>query len=670
MLDHEVLGRVFGRAAAVSPYGLAVVDVRARVRWANAAMARLLGLSLDELDGQDLEPLLLPAARADEQAPTDDAGLRQRRRVVRADGSEVVLDVVRTPIPEDIAPGGMVVVQVLPDLDSTASAPDSDGGLPRTPSRVPLRVVQARAVEDAASALAGAVSLADVTAVMERQVEAFEAAGLLVALVEGPRLRLISCRGYPDEVQALLQDQTLHEPSPMAEVVRRRSAIFLETLEEYTSAFPSRAALARASGKQAWAFLPMIAGGQVIGSWCLSYSGPHRFTVSERALLLTLSGLLAQAVARSELLAAELSVSRTLQRSMLPRSIPEVPGCEIAVRYQAAMAGLEVGGDFYDVIPLPKGGTGIVIGDAQGHSAAAAALMGQVRGALRAYAAEGHDPATIVARANRFLYTAGADSFVTCTYAALDALHDGVSIVRAGHPHPLLVTPDGAAGPLEVPGGLPLGIDPQAAYPVTWVPLTTGCRVVLYTDGLVEHRVGDPGEGERHLVERVLAAADRPLEEFADAVVGGEQGREDDVAVLVLERVAASGDSGLRQETFSAAATDATAVRRIRREVASTCRDWGWAARTEEVELLVSELVTNAVLHVGGMVTVTLTATSDRLTVSVSDTSVQSPSLRAEDVWRTSGRGLAIVSAIADEWGVDPSGPGKSVWFSLQDQSA
>jgi anti-sigma regulatory factor (Ser/Thr protein kinase) len=454
----------------------------------------------------------------------------------------------------------------------------------------------------------------------------------------------------------------------MVDVVHQRSGMFLETLEEYCTAYPHRTETGRQTLKQAWAFLPMVAGGRVIGCWCLSYAAPHRFSVAERALLSTRSGLLAQAVARTEVLAAERSLTRTLQRSLLPASIPEVPGCGIAVRYSTAVAGLEVGGDFYDVIPLPNGGTGIVIGDAQGHSAAAAALMGQVRAALRAYAAEGHDPATIVARANRFLVTADVDSFVTCTYAALDATHDGVTIVRAGHPQPLLVTPDGAAGWLDVPGGLPLGIEPQAAYPVTWVPLTVGCRIVLYTDGLVEERGADLAVGETALLRRVRAGRELALEDFADAVLGPEVDREDDVAVLVLERVADPSGDGKRQALFTAESIDPAQVRDVRRAVAQQCREWGWAPRADEVELLVSELVTNAVVHVGGTVLVTVTASDHELTVAVGDTSVHTPAPEDASVWDTNGRGLSIVESLADRWGVDPSGPGKSVWFSLRAQ--
>lgn len=666
MLDSDAFGRLLGEVSDALVAGLAVLDAHGTVLRANRALGDLLGTPPEALVGTALDAHLHPACRADEQSPVDGAdgqdGPRLRRRVNRADGGQRLVDVVLTPVPGPCGEAGLVVVQVLPDGED-ATPPG------RQPSRVPLRVIQARAVEEAATALAGAVTVSEVSAVMERQMPAFAATGLLVSLVEGPRLRLISSSGYADELLPRLRDQPLQEPAPMTDTVRERSAIFLETLDDYAARYPDRAAFGTASGKQAWAVLPMVAGGQAIGAWVLSYDSPHRFTVSERALLTTLSGLLAQALSRSAMLAAERSVSQALQRSLLPASVPDVPGCRIAVRYAPAVAGMEVGGDFYDVIPLPRGGTGIVIGDAQGHSAPAAALMGQVRAALRAYAAEGHDPATVVARANRFLMTAGADRFVTCTYAALDAAHDGISVVRAGHPHPLLVTPDGAVGTLDVAGGLPLGIDSQASYPVTWFPLSVGCRVVLYTDGLVEERSADGAGAERALLARIRRAAGTDLDAFADAVVADRPSHEDDVAVLVLERVGTHPDD-LRQETFSATTADRTSVRRIRRAVSARCRDWGWAGRADEVELLVSELVTNAVVHVGGTVAVTLTASSSSLTVAVADTSLDSPSPKSAGPWETSGRGLVIVESIADDWGIDPSGPGKSVWFSLHDRSA
>jgi PAS domain S-box-containing protein len=667
MLDEAAVGRALATVTHLSPYGVVIIDTRAVVLHANPAMTELLGVPAHELLGRKVTDFLHPADRAADQVASDDGidwqGRRHRRRILRADGAEVVVSVLVTPVAGVDGAADHVVIQALPEeqeaLDPTAP-----------PSRVPLRVAQAQAVEDAATALAGAVTLGDVTAVMEQQVDAFEASGLLISLADGPRLRLVSSRGYPESVLELLLEQSMDESSPMVDAVRNRAPLFIETLPEYVAAYPHRAPAARRSGKQAWALMPMLAGGQVVGSWCLSFAGPHRFTVSERALLATLSGLLAQAVARAEMLEAERSLTRTLQRSLLPATVPDVPGCGIAVRYSAAVAGLEVGGDFYDVVPLPGGGTGIVIGDAQGHSAAAAALMGQVRAALRAYAAEGHDPATIVARANRFLVTADVDSFVTCTYAALDATHDGITIVRAGHPEPVLVTPDGAAGWLDIPGGLPLGIDPQASYPVTWVPLTVGCRVLLYTDGLVEHRASDLAYGERALIGRVRGASELELEDFADAVLGPDVPREDDVAVLVLERLAEAHDTERRQATYSASSTDRRQVRDVRRAVAERCREWGWDERADEVELLVSELVTNAMVHVGGTVSVTVTASTQQLTVSVADTSVLTPLPGGADVWDTSGRGLSIVSELADDWGVDPSGPGKSVWFALRDKAS
>jgi PAS domain S-box-containing protein len=672
MLDERTIGRALAAQARSSPYGIAIVAPDSRVLHTNHALADLLGVPSDGLVGRRLRDFVHPADRRPGRGPGSSPpehwdGRPRRLRLVRTDGGELVVLLSVTAVSDGSGPPSHLVVQALPDVEDALDAVPEQA----TGPRVPLRVVQARGVQTAATELAGAVTVADVTAVMERQLHAFDADGLLISLTDGPRLRLVSSRGFPDEVLARLFDQPMDSAAPMVDVVHRRTAMFVESLEEYLAAYPHRGDAARLTGKQAWAFLPMVAGGRVIGSWCLSFPSPHRFTVSERALLTTLSGLLAQAVARSEVLAAERSLSRTLQRSLLPASLPEVPGCRIEVRYSTAVAGLEVGGDFYDVVPLPGGGTGIVIGDAQGHSAAAAALMGQVRAALRAYAAEGHDPATIVARANRFLVTAGVDSFVTCTYAALDATHDGITIVRAGHPEPILVTPDGASGWLEVPGGLPLGIDPQAAYPVTWFPLTVGCRVVLYTDGLVEQRGSALDVGERQLMRRVREGAGLELADFADRVLdegpdGQDPAREDDVAVLVLERVAHS-DVARRQATFSASATDRAQVREVRRGVVDRCHDWGWHDRADEVELLVSELVTNAVVHVGGTVLVTVTASDRQLTVSVADTSVHAPSVGTADLFDTSGRGLGIVAELADEWGVDPSGPGKSVWFSMVD---
>lgn len=185
------------------------------------------------------------------------------------------------------------------------------------------------------------------------------------------------------------------------------------------------------------------------------------FSQDERILCLGLAAIVAQSLQRAILFDEEREFATGLQSAMLPRRIQEIEGGEIAVRYHAAWSGREVGGDWYDVITLPRNRYGVMVGDVQGHDTHAAAIMGQLRIALRAYAAEGHPPATVLARASRFLSELDTDRFATCTYAQVDLATGAVRVARAGHFGPLIRHTDGRVGVPQVRGGLPLGISSE-----------------------------------------------------------------------------------------------------------------------------------------------------------------------------------------------------------------
>ncbi len=179
------------------------------------------------------------------------------------------------------------------------------------------------------------------------------------------------------------------------------------------------------------AFLPLIAQARRSASSRSSTAATTAFTGEDRELGTALAGILAQSLQRAILFDQEREFATGLQSSMLPRHIPRFDGAEIAVRYHAASSGREVGGDWYDVVALPQNRVGLVVGDVQGHDTHAAAVMGQLRIALRAYAAEGHPPSTVLARASRFLAELDTERFATCGYAQLD-LATGTRATRPG----------------------------------------------------------------------------------------------------------------------------------------------------------------------------------------------------------------------------------------------
>lgn len=411
------------------------------------------------------------------------------------------------------------------------------------------------------------------------------------------------------------------------------------------------------------AVLPLPAKRRVAGVCLIGWDTPHEFAPEERALLTATAGLVGQALKRAHAYDAEQELATMLQRSLLPRRLPQLPGGTAVARYLPARRGLQVGGDWYDVIALSESKVALVIGDVQGHSAGAATIMGQMRTAVRAYAVEGHPPDVVVAHANRLLVGMETDLFATCCYVELDMEEGNALFVRAGHLAPLVRHPDGGTAEIAVEGGLPLGVLADAEFPLTALALAPGSVLTLVTDGLVESADLHVDEGMR-LVRQALAAAD-PADpgRMADALLGEAGRREDDVAVLLLRY------DGMRVRPVRAGWVVwrlPDAVMHARRFSARTLRSWGITDEADTALLVVSELVTNALVHTQGAVRVELTLAADRLRVTVSDSSPRAPAKPVVVDWEsTGGRGLFLVEAVSAAWGSVPVGGGKQVWSEI-----
>lgn len=234
------------------------------------------------------------------------------------------------------------------------------------------------------------------------------------------------------------------------------------------------------------AVLPLPAAGRVVGCCIIGWDEPHEFGADERAVLTAAAGLVGQALVRVRAFDAEHELVGTLQRTLLPRRLPVLPGGVAVARYLPTTGGLEVGGDWYDVIPLHDHHVALVIGDVQGHNAGAATLMGQMRTAIRAYAVEGHSPDVVVSHANRLLVGMETDLFATCCYVSIDMEEGSAWCVRAGHLPPVLRLPDGGTRTVEGDGGPPLGVVDDADFPLIPLRLQIGTVLALTTDGLVE----------------------------------------------------------------------------------------------------------------------------------------------------------------------------------------
>ncbi|MFF4014618.1 SpoIIE family protein phosphatase [Streptomyces sp. NPDC001843] len=411
------------------------------------------------------------------------------------------------------------------------------------------------------------------------------------------------------------------------------------------------------------AVLPLPASGRMAGACLIGWDHPHDFGPDERALLTAAATLAGQALMRAHAFDAEHELVGMLQRALLPRRLPRLTGGVAVARYLPTTAGLELGGDWYDVIPLPDNHVALVIGDVQGHNAGAAALMGQMRTALRAYAAEGHPPDVVVSHANRLLLEMETDLFATCVYVDVDMEEGTAWCVRAGHLPPVLRHPDGTTTVVETEGGPPLGVAAQAEFPMTPLRLQRGTVLALTTDGLVESSEEDLDAGLDRLAHDLSASDPAHLGLVADTLLAGAH-RGDDVALLLLRY---DGLAVLPLREGWTVWRVPEAVRHARRFTRRTLRGWDLPADDiDAVLLVVSELVTNALVHTGGQVRLDLTFVSRRLRVAVTDASPRTPVKPTSIGWEaTGGRGILLVDAVSAAWGTLPVSGGKQVWADL-----
>ncbi|WP_226967255.1 ATP-binding SpoIIE family protein phosphatase [Streptomyces phaeolivaceus] len=373
-------------------------------------------------------------------------------------------------------------------------------------------------------------------------------------------------------------------------------------------------------------------------------------------------------VDKAVLYGREAYIADKLQRTMLPERLPSPPGVRFAVRYLPAAETASVGGDWYDAIPLSGSRVALVIGDVMGHSMTSAAIMGQLRTTAQTLAGMALPPEETLRRLDTTAQSLGSDRMATCLCAIYDPLARRITLANAGHPPPVLLHADGRAEVMEVPANPPIGTG-WMEYEAIERDAPTGATLLLYTDGLVESRLRDIDTGIEQLRRRLSALAleadpDGPpsLEALCDGLLGmlGPGDRDDDIAVL-----AARFDGLRRSDTVDwTLATDDSSPRLARRLTKQALGDWDLLELTDAAELLVSEVVTNAVRHARGPITLRLTHTGV-LRCEVTDGSSLMPRRRWVHGGIEAGRGLYVVNRLALRWGVQPQGHSKVVWFEL-----
>ncbi|MFF9313986.1 SpoIIE family protein phosphatase [Streptomyces sp. NPDC014748] len=557
--------------------------------------------------------------------------------------------------------------------DATVELDDIAGREERA-AREAARRDQTNVVQITTAALAHAHTVQDVIDIVKdtHGLPLLGSTSLVLGLVEAGRIRLVA-EGPEGASVPGTRVTRIDEPYPMSEAVRTLSPRFIESAQDFADLYPILWPHITDLNITSAAYLPLIAQGRPIGGMGLLYSGRHGFTTEERNVLVALGSSIAQSLQRAMLYEQEKDLAQGLQQAMLPRTIPSVPGADVAVRYRSGYAGgslgRDIGGDWYDLIPLPGGRVGAVIGDVQGHDTHAAAVMGQLRIVLRAYAAEGHAPATVMARASIFLHELDTDRFATCLYAEADLSTGVVQVVRAGHIDPLVRLDDGTCRRVEVDGGLPLGLSAEFGsleYPVCAMELDPGQSLILCTDGLVEQPGADLDDGMRALAASVAAGPD-DVRELADRLIALAEARggDDDVALLVLRRRALTERQPVGRIQQHVAPGDPEALIQARHMIGAAVRSWGARERSDEIELVADELITNALMHTEGAAVVTLrvlSGTDRRLRVEVEDSSSALPRRREPGEQGVSGRGLLLVDRLTDVWGVEARGGGKCMW--------
>jgi serine phosphatase RsbU (regulator of sigma subunit) len=591
-------------------------------------------------------------AEATRRAMQELGPLGQEYRICRQDGSTQWVQARGRVLPDaDGRPYRVVGVvwDTTPSRDASDEPEAEQGGTER-----------AARIQDLASALAEAVTSADVVAaVADRVLPPFGASGLIIQVPDGRIMRVIGAVGYSqafiDVINAPVEDL-----GPVEEAMRTHRPWFVSSVQEFVRLYPKMADIPARGGKQAWAFLPLVVSGDVAGFCVISFDYPRRLTGAERALLIALSGLIAQALERARLFDAEHARAQELQQALLPQDLPALPAATAAARYLPAGRGMDVGGDWYDVIPLSADRVALVIGDVMGHGLPEAVIMGRLRTAVQTLSDLELPADEILGHLSDLVSGLGDDSFATCLYAIYDPTTATCSIARAGHPPPAIVCPDGRVFFAKGHGDPPLGVA-KPPFEVVDLPVPPDSLLVLYTDGLIESADCDVDRGMSHLASLLRTHHKQDLTQLCDtlthALTPANRQCPDDAALLVVQVHAAAPDS---VATWSLP-DGGQAASAARQHVRHTLAAWHLDDLTLTTEILASELVANVVRHAKGPAHLRLLR-SRSLVCEVFDGSLTTPRIRRTSWTDEDGRGLQLIAALSDRWGTRYMTHGKCIW--------
>ena len=387
--------------------------------------------------------------------------------------------------------------------------------------------------------LAHAVTVADVGAAVQKHLQASLGArrGALCLLSrDRSTVDVVAWFGYTREVAMTYQHIPVAAPTPMGEVIRSAAPVHL-TIDEMRTRYPSMVVSEEAAADNAhFAGLPLLVAGTVVGVMTVGFGSRDPFTSDDHAFMEALAAQSGEALLRAQLLEQMSDVTGSLQKALAPSGVPGVDALQLAAIYRAGGDEVEqIGGDWYDAVPLPDGRVVLVVGDVMGRGVHSAAVMTRTRAAVRAYIAIDPRPATVLSNLDRYLIQEDTEEFVTCVYVLVDPAAGTARYVSAGHPPVLVMRADGTAQwPAVDEGDLPVGMVTHARRE-HMLALEPGATVVLFTDGLVERRDRDFGVGLAALESVARAAPWRgTLLEVLESIVvqSVDASVDDDITVL------------------------------------------------------------------------------------------------------------------------------------------
>ena len=496
-------------------------------------------------------------------------------------------------------------------------------------------------------------------------------AGLAVTSAGGRQLRFVSTDDdalMPTQVRWCLIDA--FADVPVVDAVRDGEDLYFPSIGELAKNYPGVAGRQERLGTCSYVALTLATDDEGVGGLLLSFEQAQTFGTQQRWLLSALAAQVGQALRRANAHQARHSTAEQLHRSLMPRSLPSLPGLDLGAHFRPGRLSTDVGGDWYDVLDLADGSAALALGDVMGRGTSAAIVMSEMRSALRAYAVLDPAPATVLARMEQLvLAQPGNEQLVILAYALVSPDRRTLRLGLAGHPPPLTVTPDGLVEVITDASGPALGLG-AGPWPETTIDLAARPVVMLYSDGLVESRDRDLFDGIDELVRQVdsIPARRRQPRDLCTRVAHlmTDSGSDDDVTIIAV--------AAMQTDTVKRASVqlpgDTIAPRQARAFIRDILREWRVEEETSDAaELCVSELVTNAVIHTGTSAELTAQLDEEFLTVLVRDGgtsgSVRTPQ-RPPDPMTISGRGLGLVDAVATAWAAEENADGTTVWFEIE----